>query len=299
MAEETDTEQVVANSYFRDISARFPKDPVKRSLLLLVLLIALPLLVIFVQRAVRYLGRAATASLYFEPVSADLPPDMTLRLMTDSGVTQMGFAMVEVSFDPTQVNLTSEVVTSDRLTMNNAQAETDPNYSPPQYACQGTDPCIIKTPMAIANSSGTINIVLGMDPTSSQTAPDNIFELARFTFTPVTTQNINTQVSVSNFQLVDMSATDFNVTVQGPATLTLNPTPATGTPTATVTPTGTTPPGPPGDLDGDGDVDIFDYNQLVTDFDWTGTPGAIPADIDDDGDVDIFDYNILVSNFGT
>jgi hypothetical protein len=65
-------------------------------------------------------------------------------------------------------------------------------------------------------------------------------------------------------------------------------------------PSPTQPPGgKPGDLDSDGDVDIFDYNQLVTDFGWSGSPGGKPADIDSDGDVDIFDYNILVTNFGT
>lgn len=54
----------------------------------------------------------------------------------------------------------------------------------------------------------------------------------------------------------------------------------------------------PADLDSDYDVDIFDYNQLVTDFGWTGPQGGIPADIDQDGVVGIFDYNILVTDFG-
>ena len=53
----------------------------------------------------------------------------------------------------------------------------------------------------------------------------------------------------------------------------------------------------PGDLNQDGIVDISDFNQLVSDFGWTGNPGSIPSDIDKDGVVDIFDFNILVTNF--
>ena len=68
-------------------------------------------------------------------------------------------------------------------------------------------------------------------------------------------------------------------------------------PTTSVVDTPTPTPSIAGDLDGDGDVDIFDFNILVEDFGWSGTPGGIASDIDTDGDVDIFDFNILVTNF--
>lgn len=51
-----------------------------------------------------------------------------------------------------------------------------------------------------------------------------------------------------------------------------------------------------GDINGDGKVDIFDYNQILTDFNKTGS--NLLADLNASGKVDIFDYNILLSNFG-
>lgn len=51
-----------------------------------------------------------------------------------------------------------------------------------------------------------------------------------------------------------------------------------------------------GDINGDGKVDIFDYNQILTDFNKTGT--NLISDLNASGKVDIFDYNILLSNFG-
>lgn len=51
-----------------------------------------------------------------------------------------------------------------------------------------------------------------------------------------------------------------------------------------------------GDIDGNGKVDIFDYNQMLSDFNKTGT--NLISDLNASGKVDIFDYNILLSNFG-
>ncbi len=51
-----------------------------------------------------------------------------------------------------------------------------------------------------------------------------------------------------------------------------------------------------GDINGDGKVDIFDYNQILTDFNKTGS--NLLTDLNASGKVDIFDYNILLSNFG-
>lgn len=80
--------------------------------------------------------------------------------------------------------------------------------------------------------------------------------------------------------------------------ITWQPDPGTGGPTPSPTPTPTSSPPPlPGDLDGDNDVDIFDYNQLVGDFGWQGTPGGVVSDINNTGKVDIFDYNLLIGNF--
>jgi hypothetical protein len=190
--------------------------------------LALPITVVLAQRVVKYFTGAASATVYFEPSSADLPPDTTLRLMINSGSTNVGFARVEVNFDNTKVRLTSEISTTDALTMNNADV-TNTSSLPPD-ACTGTEKCIIKTPMNAANNTGKIVLVLAKDPRVSTNAPSGIFELARFTFTPHTDSVTSTNVSIPSNQLVDLNAQKFSVTANG-ATLYLNGGTASPTPT--------------------------------------------------------------------
>jgi len=204
-----------------EIKKLLPRDKNKRFAVILIALLALPISVVLVQRVVRYFSGAASASVYFEPATTDLPPDKTLRLMVNSGSTQVGFARVEVNFNTSDLQLTNEVSTTNMnmLTMNNNDV-TDPG-SLPTDACSGTQECIIKTPMNAANNSGKIILVLAKDPRDAGIAPSGIFELASFTFTSNTSAQINSVVSVASNQLVDLNADVFGVTVTN-ATLSLN-----------------------------------------------------------------------------
>ena len=203
----------------KNLTKRLPRDKNRRFAVLLIALLALPITVVLVQRVVRYFTGAASATVYFEPSQANLPPDTTLRLMVNSDSTQVGFARVEVNFDRSKVRLTSEVSTTGMLTMNNADVGN--TGSLPQDACTGTQKCIIKTPMNAANNTGKIILVLAKDPRVSQNAPSGTFELARFTFTPNTSQGTTTTVSVPSNQLVDTDSYKFAVSTQN-ATLRLN-----------------------------------------------------------------------------
>jgi hypothetical protein len=203
----------------KDIKKALPRDRNRRLAVLIIALLALPITVVLVQRVVRYFTGAASATVYFEPASADLPPDQTLRLMVNSGSTRVGFARVEVNFDRSKVRLTSEISTTGMLTMNNADVSNTGNLPPD--ACTGTQKCIIKTPMNAANNTGKIVLVLAKDPRDSQNAPSGTFELARFTFRDYTTSQVSTNVTIPSNQLVDTNAQQFNVSVSS-ATLNLH-----------------------------------------------------------------------------
>jgi len=202
---------------------------------LVLALILLPITVIVAQRVIRYFSGAASATLSFSAASTTLPPNQTVRLMVNSGTTQVGFARVVVKYDPAKIRLASEATTSNLLTMNNADVPT--GTALPQYACTGTMPCIIKTPMSTTNTLGLITLVLAKDPRNTTlNPPSGTFELANFIFSTVTTAQTTTQVSVDEYQLVDMNSGQFTVTTQA-ITLNLNP----GGPTVTLAPT--QPPG--------------------------------------------------------
>lgn len=213
----------------KDLKKTLPKDKNKRFAIVLIALLALPITVVLVQRVVRYFTGAASATIYFEPSSADLPPDKTLRLMVDSGSTKVGFARVEVNFDNTKVRLTSEISTTGMLTMNNADVSNTPSL--PQDACTGTQKCIIKTPMTSANNTGKIVLVLAKDPRVSTNAPSGIFELANFTFTTHTSNQVSTNVTIPSNQLVDMNVQKFSVS---PSSATLHLNGGGGSPTPTL-----------------------------------------------------------------
>lgn len=227
----------------KNLTKRLPRDKNRRFAVLLIALLALPITVVLVQRVVRYFTGAASATIYFEPSQADLPPDTTLRLMVNSGSTRVGFARVEVNFDRSRVRLTSEISTTNMLTMNNADVGN--TSSLPPDACTGTQQCIIKTPMNAANNTGKIVLVLAKDPRVGQNAPSGTFELARFTFKAYTTSQVSTNVTIPSNQLVDMNAQKFNVSTQR-ATLSLNGSQATPTQGASPTPGGPQSPYPDG-----------------------------------------------------
>ena len=158
-----------------DLYRYFRKSRNRGLLVLAVTLFVLPITILLAQRIVRNFSRAASATLSFQSASTNLPPNQVVSVMVNSGTTSVGFARVVVNFDITKVKLASEVTTSASLTMNNLDAENDPNYVAPADACQGTSPCIIKTPMVAANNSGRVVIVLAKDPRNTANPPSGVF----------------------------------------------------------------------------------------------------------------------------
>lgn len=149
------------------------------------------------------------ADLFFEPAAIALPPDglVNLWVTTDK---QLGFASVELSFNPALLKLTQEITL-------------------PTAALKRV---VKQTSMAEANTTGKIALVLAIDPSTVATAPTGNFALAGLKFaTKSTTSNQSATISVatSNLQLVDTSATPFTVTSKN-ANFTINP---SATPTAT------------------------------------------------------------------
>jgi hypothetical protein len=185
-----------------------------------------------IQRAAQYRAGAAAgnAQLYFEPTSATLPPNALVNVWVTTD-KPMAFARVEFTFDPTRLMLTQEI------TLANPDLKRIKTLST----------------MAEANASGKVVIVVGLDPTTFNTATTTgNFKLATLSLSPkVTTSNLQTTLAMiaANLQLVDTTATPFTLTTT-PATLTLNPL-ASPSPTplaSTSTPTPTPTPDPNADL---------------------------------------------------
>lgn len=163
------------------------------------------------------------ASLFFQTNSLILPPDADLTVVTNSG-GPVGFAKVELSFDPSVVKLVSEIDTS---------------VSPLKKVVK------IST-MAEANSTGKITVVLGLDPSSLANPPSGSLQLAKFRISSNTlSSNISSSIifSTTNSQIVNLdqtfftlTATNLSVLVNPVATSTPNPTTqATITPVSTAT----------------------------------------------------------------
>ena len=215
---------------FWKIKRSLPRGRNKRLLVLLVALVVLPITVVLGQRVIKLFSGAASATLSFTTSGSNLPPNQTVRLNINSGTTQVGFASFEIKFDPAKIRLIAEVVPSTALNMNNADVPVG-TVLPPD-ACTGTTKCIIRTPVATANSTGIVTMVIAKDPRTITANPSGTFELANMNFTAVTAAATTTQVLVQNYQIVDASSNVFTVSTT-PLTLTLNP----GGPTVTVAPT--------------------------------------------------------------
>ncbi|MBI1863876.1 signal peptidase I [Candidatus Woesebacteria bacterium] len=107
-------------------------------------------------------GSENPASLYFDPSSSSLPPNVNLKLMLDPKGYKIGFVRVEINFDKTKVNLATEVNTTNFL-----------------------GNVILKTSMNDANNSGRIIIILGIKPEDVANASANNFEIANFDITEI------------------------------------------------------------------------------------------------------------------
>ncbi len=198
----------------------------KKVFTLALLLLAVAITVYLVQSFTLFLSRAAAAQLSFSPSSLSMPPNANPGVIVNSGSTQIAFARVDITFDTTKVNLSSEI-----------------NVTGPLKAVIG------KTTQATANSTGKITVVLalcnGIDiPCSpSPAAPSGTFELFKLPLTSVTGSTTSTSLAydVSTMQLVDTAQANVTLTASN-ATINLNPASATNT----TTPAITNSPPPPG-----------------------------------------------------
>ena len=165
--------------------------------------------------------------LFFSPANANLPPNQTVNLMLDAKSQNIGFVHIELTFDPSLVNLTDEITTTNSLKT-----------------------IVTKTTRNSANTTGRIILVLALSPDDIATPPTGLIELANLPFGSVTGQeNVTTNVTIDTptVQIVDLTEVELSYTTPL-ATLALNvaatPTPteipsSTPTPTAILSPTPT------------------------------------------------------------
>ena len=141
--------------------------------------------------------------IFFIPGHVTLPPDASLSLMLDAHSDQIGFVRIDLTFDPSKIQLSGEIQTTDLLSI-----------------------VIQKTGMTSANSTGHITIILGLAP--SDPSPTGIFEVAQIQIHAVTTLNQNANISVveQNVEIVDKNATDLLFTSE-PMRIIVNPSPVT------------------------------------------------------------------------
>ncbi len=257
---------------------KFNSFPAHKKLLAVFLLVlVLPLSVYLVKSFTLYLSQAATAQVSFSPSTVSMPPNTSPGVVVNSGSTQIAFARVDITFDVTKVNLSSEI-----------------NITGPLKAVIG------KSTMATANSTGRIAVVValcnGIDiPCSpSPVAPSGTFELFKLPLTSITSQTTATTIAydVSTMQLVDTAQANVALTAVN-GTVNLNPVSATSTNTPTLTSavtstsTPTQPPTGSGGLTGsyynglNFNTFVFSRVDPTINYDWQlGAPDSrITADI--------------------
>jgi hypothetical protein len=183
------------------------------------LLYAIPIIAIFliaqgVQTYKSWFTKAGTntVNVSFQLSSWSLPPENNFEIWLSPN-NPVGFADIEIQFNPNLVKLTKEIVLKDRLTK------------------------VIKvSTMAEANSTGKISIILGLDPSQINNPPKDPFQVATVSFNSNTSdQNVSTEISFDNdsTQIVALDTTVFTITSSN-LNLNINPTP---TPIATTSPT--------------------------------------------------------------
>jgi hypothetical protein len=146
------------------------------------------------------LAQAQSVRIFVEPTPVIMQLNIPFRLMMDGGSSQIVFAQIHLTFDPSKIRLNNEIQTTNLL---------------------GT--IIEKTSMAAANSTGNIRLVLALPP--GQSAPSGVFQFAQFPFSPVATgfnQFTNIEVVDQRVQIVDRSATELQF-ISEPAAIILNP----------------------------------------------------------------------------
>lgn len=218
MEEQAHTFTRKTRRFYRKFKA-FPAH--QKVLFIFILVLVLPLVVYLFQTFTLFLSRAASAQLSFSPNTISLPPNTTAGVVVNSGSAQIAFARIEITFDKTKVNLSSEI-----------------NVDGPLKAVIG------KTSMANANATGQIVVVaalcnaIDIPCTPQPAAPSGTFELFKLPLTAVTTATGQTTLSytVTGSQLVDTAQSNVSLTATNKV-VQLNPVNNTVTPTTTVAPT--------------------------------------------------------------
>jgi len=139
--------------------------------------------------------------LFFSPQNLLLPPNITTSLMIDAKSYNIGFVRVELSFDPSVIILTGEILTTGLVKT-----------------------VISKTSKDQANASGRILIIIVLAPEDSP--PNGIFELAQIPIRPnIGYSNLQTSISFINggTQIVDVAATTLPTSSEH-GLITVNPT---------------------------------------------------------------------------
>lgn len=193
----------------------------KRKLIsVLIISFAIPLTVFFAIKGIQLLihGAASNATLSFSqnPVTLNSSTSTAVNVVLNTGTVKAGFAAVRFTFDRTKVNLTSEIVPTTTLKK-----------------------VISMTTMAQANSSGSVTIILGLDPADIANAPSGSFNVAQLSMKAVGTGSSTLAFGTTGLQVVDMTATAFNLTATNSTVNIATPTPTATAIGATPTPTAT------------------------------------------------------------
>ena len=160
------------------------------------------------------------ASVAFQLQSWTLPPENNFDVWVTSDST-VSFVNINISYNPSLVKLTHEITTTGGLTR------------------------IIKvSSMADANLTGSISIVLGLDPSLISSPPSGTFQVASLTFNTNTPDpNVAATISfnTSQMQFVSTDESEFqlsatNLSLVLNPVVTPSPTPTTGS-TSSPTPT--------------------------------------------------------------
>jgi hypothetical protein len=224
MNEENTSLRMRAKELFWKIRDRFPSDKGTRIVFLLVFIVALPLSVYLAQQAIRYFSKAIGEAVTVSVVDTTGNSEITLnsgqsanvKVMLNARTNPIGYSRVVVNFDNSKVNITGNVTTSNQLTMNNADAEQDPNYNPASSlgVCTGSTPCIIKTSVNKANNTGKLVLVLAKDPRVSGSGPTGNFELASFTLQSLSNNASNVSITKSDSQIVNTQEQNLTINTQ-------------------------------------------------------------------------------------
>jgi len=207
-------EPIIVSGSKRNIFDSIPKNIVGFAGILLFLAIGI-IIARQIQKPSTLLTKAGTntVKITVQPSSVSMPPNTTLQVWATADNPVAGVT-VKVVFNPTLIQLSGDVVTT---------------MAPLTRT-------IKKTALAEANTTGIINLSLGLDPASRATPPTGTFQIAALPFTVRTSQqNLSALVHLdtASMQAVNPDASVFTI-ASVDSTLTLNP---IATPTPTLLPT--------------------------------------------------------------